>query len=154
MKNIFAEIGKTAASAGADPELQLLGGSLGKAAQALGGVTLQFKDWADGAGLVLAILNARPFLEIFGDLLVGWQLVQGAQVASAALNKIYASAGAQTQSERRAVARNHADAAFYEGKIASARYFSSTILPTIKGRCLGIQAGDRTPIEMLDASFG
>ena len=154
LKNIFAEIGKTAASAGADPELQLLGGSLGKAAQALGGVTLQFKDWADGAGLVLAILNARPFLEIFGDLLVGWQLVQGAQVATAALQKIYSKAGAETQAERRALARNNSEAAFYEGKIASARYFASTILPTVKGRCLGIQAGDRTPVEMLDASFG
>ncbi len=154
LKNVFAEIGKTAASAGADPELQLLGGSLGKAAQAVGGVTLQFKDWADGSGLILAILNARPFLEVFGDVLVGWQLVQGAQVALAAVNKIYAEAGAQTQAERRAFARNNSEAAFYEGKVASARYFASTILPTVKGRCLGIQAGDRTPVEMLDASFG
>jgi len=154
LKYIFAEIGKTAASVGADPELQLLGASLGKAVEAVGGVTLQFKDWADGSGLVLAILNARPFLEVFGDLLVGWQLIQGAKVASSALNKIYAEAGAQTQAERRAFARNNSEAAFYEGKIASASYFSSTILPTIKGRCLGIHAGDRTPLEMLDASFG
>ena len=154
LKNIFEEIGKIAASAGADPELQRLGASLGKAAQAVGGVTLQFKDWADGSGLLLAILNARPFLEVFGDLLVGWRLVHGAQIALAAVNKIYADAGAQTQAERRAFARNNSEAAFYEGKIASARYFASTILPTIKGRCLGIQAGDRTPIEMLDASFG
>ncbi len=154
LKFMFAEIAKTAAAAGADPELQLLGASLGKAAQAVGGVTLQFKDWAAGSGLILAILNARPFLEILGDLLVGWQLIQGAQVATAALQKIYAAAGAESQSERRAFARNNAEAAFYEGKIASAGYFASTILPTIKGRCLGIQAGDRTPVEMLDASFG
>ncbi len=154
LKFMFAEIGKTAAVAGADPELQLLGASLGKAAQAVGGVTLQFKDWGDGSGMILAILNARPFLDVFGDLLVGWQLVQAAQVATAALRKIYTSAGAENQSERRAFARNNAEAAFYEGKIASASYFASTILPTIKGRCLGIQAGDRTPVEMLDAAFG
>ncbi len=154
LKSMFVEIGKTAASAGADPELQLLGASLGKAAEAVGGVTMQFKDWADGAGMVLAILNARPFLEVLGDVLVGWQLVHGAQVASAALQKIYAEAGAESQAERRAFARNSSEAAFYEGKIASATYFASTILPTVKGRCLGIQAGDRTPIEMLDASFG
>ncbi|MCD6292912.1 MAG: acyl-CoA dehydrogenase [Deltaproteobacteria bacterium] len=154
LKNMFIEIGKTAAAAGADPELQMLGASLGKAAEAVGGVTLQFKDWADGSGMILAILNARPFLEVFGDLLVGWQLVQGAQVALAAVNKIYSEAGAQSQAERRAFARNNSEAAFYEGKLASARYFTSTILPTIKGRCLGIHAGDRTPIEMLDAAFG
>ncbi|MBN2810058.1 MAG: acyl-CoA dehydrogenase [Deltaproteobacteria bacterium] len=154
LKNMFAEIGKTAAVAGADPQLQELGGALAKAAQALGQVSLQFKEWADGSGLVLPILNARPFLGLLGDLLVGWQLVQGAQVAAASLNKIYTQAGAQTSAERRSFTRNNADAAFYEGKIASATYFASTILPTIKGRCLGILAGDRTPIEMLDASFG
>ena len=154
LKFMFADIAKTAATAGSDPKLQDLGVSLGKAAQAVGGVTMQFKDWSEGSGMILAILNARPFLEILGDLLVGWQLIHAAQVATVALDKIYSSAGADTQPERRAFARTNTEAAFYEGKIASARYFASTILPSIKGRCLGIQAGDRTPVEMLDASFG
>ena len=154
LKFLFSEITATAMAAGADKELQMLGASLGKAAEAVGGVTLQFKEWSEGAGLVLPVLNARPFLNALGDLLVGWQLIQGALVAKAAVNRIYAGQGAETVAERRALARKNAEIAFYEGKIASARYFATTVLPTIKGRCIGILAGDRTPIEMLDESFG
>ncbi len=154
IKLLFEEIGTTAAILASDSDFAMLGASLGKAVEAVGGVTLQFKDWAQGAGMILPILNARPFLEVFGDLLVGWQLLQAAQVAKKALNKIYAENGAETQADQRAFARNNSEAAFYEGKIASARYFAMTILPTVKGRCLGILAGDRTPVEMLDASLG
>jgi hypothetical protein len=147
-------MGTTAAMLASDSDFALLGASLGKAVEAVGGVTLQFKDWAQGSGMIIPILNARPFLEIMGDLLIGWQLLQAAQVAKAALSKIYADNGAETKPDQRAFARNNTEAAFYEGKIASARYFAMTILPTIKGRCLGILAGDRTPVEMLDVSFG
>jgi len=154
LKFLFSEITATAMAAGADEELRLLGGSLGKAAEAVGGVTLQFKDWAEGAGMVLPILNARPFLEVLGDLLVGWQLIQGALTAKTALARIYAENGAEGVAERRALARKNSEVAFYEGKLASARFFATTILPTVKGRCIGILAGDRTPIEMLDESFG
>jgi alkylation response protein AidB-like acyl-CoA dehydrogenase len=154
LKFLFSEITATAMAAGADADLQLLGGSLGKAAEAVGGVTLKFKEWSEGAGLVLPILNARPFLNVLGDLLVGWQLIHGALVAKEAVNRIYAEHGAETVAERRALARKKAEVAFYEGKLASARYFATTVLPTIKGRCIGILAGDRTPIELLDESFG
>ena len=154
VKLLFEEIGTTAAILASDSDFAMLGASLGKAVEAVGGVTLQFKDWAQGAGMILPILNARPFLEVFGDLLIGWQLLQAAQVAKSAVNKIYAENGADTKPDQRAFARDNAEAAFYEGKIASARYFATTVLPTVKGRCLGILSGDRTPIEMLDASFG
>ena len=91
---------------------------------------------------------------LLGDLIVGWQLLSGALTAAAALEKIYAAAQVAAPAERRALARENSEAAFYEGKIASARYFATTVLPTIKGRALGILAGDRTPVEMLDLSFG
>ena len=154
IKLLFEEMGTTAAILASDADFAMLGASLGKAVEAVGGVTLQFKDLAQGSGMIIPILNARPFLEVLGDLLVGWQLLQAAQVAKAALAKIHAENGIESQPGKRAFARNNAEAAFYEGKIASARYFATTILPTVKGRCLGILAGDRTPIEMLDASFG
>lgn len=154
LMDLLAEVGRTAARAAAVKDFQPLAGALGKTAETLGGVALQFKDWSEGAGLVLPVLNARPFLELLGDLIVGWQLIDGALTAAAALEKIYAGAGAGTAATRRALARDNAEAAFYEGKIAGARYFASTILPTVKGRALGILAGDRTPVEMLDAAFG
>ncbi len=154
LKFLLSEIGATARAAGADEEFNLMGAALARAAETVAGVTLQFKDWAEGAGLILPILNARPFLNVLGDLLVGWKLIQGALVAKEALERIYDENGVADRAGKRALARRNDEVAFYQGKIASARYFATTVLPTIKGRCLGILAGDRTPIEMLDKSFG
>ena len=154
ISRLLAEIGETAAATADRPGLTMIGAALAKAVAAVGALTGQFKEWAEGSGLVLPILNARPFLEILGDLLVGWQLIEGAQVAAIKLEELYTQAGAETRAQRRALARGRSEAAFYEGKVAAARYFALNILPTVKGRCLGIQAGDRTPLEMLDASFG
>jgi len=43
--------------------------------------------------------------------------------------------------------------AFYTGKIASAKFFASEILPTIKGRCEAIKIGDKIALEIADESF-
>jgi len=100
-------------------------------------------------------LNARPYLMIMGDLVVGWKLVQGAGIAYEKLQAIYEKAGAdENKARQRAEDRKNPEAAFYQGKIAVAKYFTANILPTIKARCGAIQSGDRTPIEMLEESFG
>jgi hypothetical protein len=67
---------------------------------------------------------------------------------------IYREKGAEgSRAKQRALARKDEEVAFYQGKVASAVYFAAAVLPTIQGRCRGIGLGDRTPIEMLEASF-
>ncbi|MGI9007583.1 MAG: acyl-CoA dehydrogenase [Streptosporangiaceae bacterium] len=61
-------------------------------------------------------LNTTRLLLSLGDLVVGWLLVRQAEVAQAALD-----AGA---------ARDD-DTAFYQGKIAAARFFAETVLPRL-----------------------
>ena len=91
---------------------------------------------------------------VMGDLFVGWQLIQAAVIASEKLVAMYAEAGAEgSLAKQRALARKNADAAFYQGKIASAKYFACNVLPTIEGRCKCITLADKTPIEMLEDSF-
>ncbi len=60
-------------------------------------------------------LNTTRLLMSFGDLVVGWLLLRQAEVAQAALE-----AGA-----------SGSDEAFYQGKVAAARFFARTVLPRL-----------------------
>ena len=152
--NLFSEIGTTCQKVKKDEELKAAGISLEDAYSSMAALTMQFGQWAKSSSMILPILNARPYLMILGDLVVGWKLVEGAGVAREKLQAIYDGANAHSRARRRAEDRKNPDAAFYQGKIATARYFAANILPTIKSRCGAIQSGDRTPIEMLEESFG
>ncbi|MEU6187569.1 acyl-CoA dehydrogenase [Nocardia sp. NPDC047038] len=76
----------------------------------------------------IGLVSVR-FLLAFGDLLIGWRLLVGAETALAALES----------------APDEQDRAFYEGKVAAASYFARTVLPRL--------SSDRTVISDLDPSL-
>ncbi|MBN2333596.1 MAG: acyl-CoA dehydrogenase [Deltaproteobacteria bacterium] len=155
IRNLLQEIGKTAAQVQQVDALSTYGGLLGKALQAVGGLTESFAGWAEGAGLIVPILNARPYLNILGDLVVGWQLLQGAAIAAGKLEAIYRGQDvAGNKAGQRALARTDSEVAFYQGKMAAARYFAVHILHSIKSRCQSIAMQEKVAVEMLDSSFG
>jgi hypothetical protein len=43
--------------------------------------------------------------------------------------------------------------AFYQGKVAAARFFAVNVLSTIRARCESVKVGDRVPVEMAEESF-
>jgi len=91
---------------------------------------------------------------ILGDLVVGWLLMQAAEIATEKLDVIYREADAEgSKARQRALGRENAEVAFYQGKIASAKNFAVNVLPTLEGRCKAIKLGDRLPIEILEESF-
>ena len=106
--------------------------------QAVSELVMQLGSWAMSGEIILPVLNARPFLMIMGDLAVGWQLMQAAKIALEKLSGL---------------ADDSPDYAFYQGKVASAKYFSANILPTIKGRCEAIKLADKTPVEIPEKCF-
>jgi alkylation response protein AidB-like acyl-CoA dehydrogenase len=154
VRNLLQEIGKTAAQLQKNESLQKYAAILGEALQAVGNLTKNFGLWSGGSGLVIPILNARPYLMIFGDLMVGWQLLQAAGIAVEKLQVMYQEAGAENIAARRALARANEEAAFYEGKIAAGKYFAVEVLHNLKGRCQSIEMQEKVAVEMLDASFG
>lgn len=152
--NLFGEISATVAKAKTIDTLKSQAQRLEEAYNAMVGLTMQFADWGKGSSFLLPIMNARPYLMNLGDLVVGWQLMQGAVVAEEKLQAIYAKAGADgSKAQQRALARENKDVAFYQGKVSAARYFADTVLPTLAGRCTAIQYGNKAPIEMLEESF-
>jgi alkylation response protein AidB-like acyl-CoA dehydrogenase len=64
-------------------------------------------------------LNTTRLLMALGDLVIGWLLARQAEVALAALD----GSGADLLSA--------ADRAFYQGKLATARFFAQTVLPRL-----------------------
>jgi hypothetical protein len=64
-------------------------------------------------------LNTTRLLMALGDLVIGWLLARQAEVAMAALD---GEGGASLPA---------ADRAFYTGKLATARFFASTVLPRL-----------------------
>jgi alkylation response protein AidB-like acyl-CoA dehydrogenase len=151
---LFGEISDTIKKAKEIEELKEYAAHVEDAFNAVSDLTKQFGTWAKSAGFLLPILNARPFLMILGDLCVGWFLMQASIIAQEKLGALYNDADADTKASQRALARENADVAFYQGKIASAKFFATTVLPAIRGKCEAIKVGERIPIEMLEESFG
>jgi alkylation response protein AidB-like acyl-CoA dehydrogenase len=88
--------------------------------------------------LLGAAAHAHPFLEVCGDIVVGWMLMWRARIAAEAL-----AAGAKEK-----------DTAFYEGQIRSAEYHSQVMLPVAIGKMEAILSGSSVVIDILEESFG
>ncbi len=109
---------------------------LQKAQQAVGGCAMQFLGWFQSGEMALVPLSANRFLKMFAETTVGWLLLEGAVIAQKGID---AGTG---------------DKDFYEGRIASARFFAHNILPTVANSADILRKADRSCLEISDAAFG
>ena len=82
--------------------------------------------------------NTTRLLLSLGDLVIGWLLVRSAAVAVTALDGSDVSAR---------------DRAFYEGKIASARFFATSVLPELTARRKVVETTDNALMDLSEDSF-
>ena len=82
-------------------------------------------------------LGSVRFLEVFGDLVIGWLLLEHAEVALSALD-----AGVDAS-----------DKAFYEGKVAAASFFAKNVLPELSVARQIITDVDLDIMELDEAAF-
>ena len=82
-------------------------------------------------------LNTTRLLMALGDVVCGWLLLRGAEVALARLGE------EQTASEQ----------AFYEGKVAAARWFSRTVLPRLTAERVAAERTDLSVMDLPEAAF-
>jgi alkylation response protein AidB-like acyl-CoA dehydrogenase len=80
-------------------------------------------------------LNTTRLLMALGDLVIGWLLARQAEVAMAALD---GDAGASLTA---------ADRAFYTGKLATARFFATTVLPRLAAER---EVAEETTLELME----
>jgi hypothetical protein len=83
-------------------------------------------------------LNTTRLLLALGDLVVGWLLVRQSEVATAALD---------------AATAPPADTAFYQGKVAAARFFAETVLPRLAAEREIAEATSTDLMDLPEAAF-
>jgi alkylation response protein AidB-like acyl-CoA dehydrogenase len=82
-------------------------------------------------------LSSVRYLMAFGDLIIGWRLLAQADIAHAALQTGPAAD----------------DEAFYQGKIATAAFFASNMLPRITTTCRIVETIDDDIMRLPEAAF-
>jgi hypothetical protein len=102
---------------------------------------------------MVPILYAGPYLELFGDIAVGFMLLWQAVLADRRLEEIYSDAQADTPQKRAELLKSNRSAAFYRGKLASAQFFANTVLSLSKGKARAIMSGERSALDLPEESF-
>ncbi len=120
------------------PELKDSVAVLASAVEVLSGTAMRFLGWFQGGKMEMVPLAANRFLEMMAETTVAWLLLDGAIIADKA---------------RAELAEDHADYAFYSGKIYAAKYFAQNVLPGVaqKGAILGKE--DRSVLDIPEAAF-
>jgi alkylation response protein AidB-like acyl-CoA dehydrogenase len=111
---------------------------LSLAQEALSGTAMRLLSWFQTGKLAMVPLNANRFLEMMAEVTVAWMLLDGAAIALA---------------QKKGLAGGHPDAAFYDGKVAAALYFSRNVLPAVEMKAKLMADEDSTPIDIPDAGF-
>jgi len=152
--NLFSEINANIMKTKLDEDIKRHVAYLEEAYNALIDLTMHFAQLGKSAGFLMPILNATPYLEIFGDVVIGHFLVQAAGLANEKLNALYREKGVEdSKGKKRALVREDRDVAFYYGKIAAAKFFAVDVLSAVKAKCEAIKFGEKIPIEIADESF-
>jgi alkylation response protein AidB-like acyl-CoA dehydrogenase len=105
------------------------------------------------ADYVVPLLYATPYLELFGDVAVGFMLLWQALIAHRRLQEIYVDAGAKDGESQKEVLATNRSAAFYRGKVASAEFFITNVLSLSRGKAKAIMSGQRAAVDIPEESF-
>lgn len=136
--DLMVEIQNTIAAARADSKTAGFAGKVEKALNKLGEVALHLGQTAMSPKVMTAFAHAYPFMEVAGDVILAWQLLWRATIASQKLGN-----GAKKK-----------DIAFYEGQLKGAEFFVHTILPVSLGKMDAILDTNSAAVDIEEDSFG
>jgi hypothetical protein len=151
--NMAGLIQKTIAKYKNNDQLGKAAATLEEASNAVFEVAMFFAAAGKSGDFIAPIYNAGKYLDIFGDMVVGYLLLDAAGIAQEKLNAMYEEKGLVTIGKKIGLQRENQEAAFYAGKIASAKFFINEAVTTIKARCEAIKANDKSAMEMVDLGF-
>ncbi|HEY4016729.1 MAG TPA: acyl-CoA dehydrogenase [Polyangiaceae bacterium] len=134
----LTDVGRFIHAQAADPTLGPAVKTLGLAHEALSGTAMRLLTWFQTGKLSMVPLNANRFLEMMAETTVAWLLLDAAAIALA---------------HKKAVAADHPDAAFYDGKVAAALYYARNVLPGVELKAKMMAEEDATPIDIPAAAF-
>ncbi len=121
----------------------------------LGEMGLYFANCASEGKLLVPICNATPFAHFMGNICVGWLLFWQACIAVKRLASLFEQNRIDPQDavKRSAFLSQNKEGAFYDGKLASARYFIKNVLPHVHGLAKAIKNEDLSVMTVNDDGF-
>ena len=121
------------------------------ARDALNDVNMYFFTSGQSGEFLAVLLNATPYLELFGDVLTGYYLLDQAVIAHEKLEEICQAKGVDSSRKRkmRKLLTDDRDARFYDGKVKSAKFFANSILPLAPGKADAIRSGDKSAMDWI-----
>jgi hypothetical protein len=147
-KRLLERMGRLVAENAKSPvlgaEMRLLGGAV----QALGDAAMYFAQVGKEKP-VLPMLNATPFLDLFGNVAVGWLLLEQAAIAVLKLAAITQAKSVDPMDLKAMAALCETDdeARFYAGKVRSGQFFARRSLAMCPAKAAVLKGGDLSPVE-------
>jgi len=136
--DLLGEIQQTITTAKSIESLQDVANKVEAAVNKLGQVALHIGQTAMSEKVMHAFAHAYSFMEVCGDVVMGWLLLWRACVAA----------------QKLATGDSKKDAAFYEGQIKSAEFFANSILPVSRGKMNVILTTNGAALEISEDAFG
>ena len=135
--------------------VQDLAADVGQRIQLLGEMGTYFATCAQQGKMLIPVANATPFAHFMGEICMGWLLFWQAGVAAKRLNMICRDNRIDplNAEERGKFVGSNKEAAFYEGKVQSARFFIKNVLPQVDGLAAAIRNEDLSIMAVNNDSF-
>ncbi len=152
---LLGEMNSTVAKYKTLPGLDDIGQDVQNAVNKLAEMGLYLATCGKQGKFLVPINNAYPFLMMMGKVVSGWLLLWQAGVAQQKLGEIAKAKGIEV-SDKTAMAqlaKESKDAAFYSGKIYSARFFAKNVLPEVDAAAVSIRTEDMSILEIPEESF-
>ncbi|HSV97405.1 MAG TPA: acyl-CoA dehydrogenase [Spirochaetota bacterium] len=152
-KYIVGQMEKTINEVGADMALQKYANLTKKAKDGMVDCAQHLMGLMQQMQIPEAFVSATPFLEVVGDTILGWMHLWQLSIAHKKLGEIFEKANAVTEDEKKALINDNREAAFYSGKVHSARFFISKILPLQEAKVKSIKDDDFAALQIEEVAF-
>jgi hypothetical protein len=153
--SLLGEMNTTVAKCGVIAVIKDLAEDVQTGINTLTDVIMFFSSCSKEGKFYILLENAQPFLMMMGKIVCSWLLLCEAAIAQETLLELCSVKGV-TCSDRSDLSRfikENKDAAFYDGKIKTAKYFIKNVLPEINGTVKAIKSEDISITEIADESF-
>jgi len=135
LQAVISEMKSAVGEAAGVSELTPYAEAVGKSISALEDISQFLLERAAGDDAYLAYSWATPYLEIFGDIVLGWMFIWQAKQA-------WDNKAAQSEDEQ-----------FYASKINTAQFYIGSLLPRVYGKIEAIKQFDRAFVNMGESIF-
>jgi alkylation response protein AidB-like acyl-CoA dehydrogenase len=111
-------------------------------------ISMKFAELSMGGDMAYPAFCATNYLYMFGDTILGWLWVKAAMVAEKKLNEIFEKKGITTEEAKEKEVKENPEAAFYDAKIKTARFYLNHLMTRTEWLAQSILSVDRSGLDI------